>query len=146
MKWAESYLPEEPRVPCPSTCRCAPSSLHLQPPLTTWCPGCWLAGQLGWLLKPGGQGNLFSTMHTHSGKHTHTHTHTHTLTDSGKHTHTHTHILTGQWEKDGERSSHSLTPALQSGGGSGPQVPPRDESTQALLPQGVSTQALTRPG
>ena len=84
--------------------------------------------------------------HAHSLGQTHTHTHTHTLTDSGKHTHTHTHILTGQWEKDGERSSHSLTPALQSGGGSGPQVPPRDESTQALLPQGVSTQALTRPG
>lgn len=66
-------------LPHPSPCALPPyTSSPLSPPGV-------LAVQLGWLLKkPGGQGNLFSTMHTHSDKHTHTHT--------------------GQWGKDTERS------------------------------------------
>ena len=66
-------------LPHPSPCALPPySSSPLSPPGV-------LAVQLGWLLKkPGGQGNLFSTMHTHSDKHTHTHTHTHTHWAVGK--------------------------------------------------------------
>lgn len=108
-------------LPHPSPCALPPyTSSPLSPPGV-------LAVQLGWLLKkPGGQGNLFSTMHTHSDKHTRTHT--------------------GQWGKDTERSFCPLTPALQPGRGSGPQVFLLDESTQALPPQDMSTQVFPGPG
>ena len=73
---------EASALPHPSPCALpAYTSSRLSPPGV-------LAVQLGWLLKkPGGQGNLFSTLHTHTHTHARTHTHAHTHT----HTHTHTH-------------------------------------------------------
>ena len=91
-----------------------PSCLHLQSPLTAWGPGCaagLVAEEAWWSREP-------LQCHAHSHTHTHTHAHTHT----------------GQWGKDEERSFCPLTPALQPGRGSGPQVFPLDESTQALPP------------
>ena len=66
-------------LPHPSPCALPPyTSSPLSPPGV-------LAVQLGCLLKkPGGQGNLFSTMHTHSDKPPPTHTHTHTHWAVGK--------------------------------------------------------------
>ena len=71
-----------------------------------------------------------------------------TLTHTHMHARTHTHTHTRQWGKDAERSFCPLTPALQPGRGSGPQVFPLDESTQALPPQDMSAQSFpwARPG
>lgn len=69
-----------------------------QSPLTTWGPGC-AAGLVAESLVVKGTSSVPCAL-----------------------TQTNTHIHTGQWGKDTERSFCPLTPALQPGRGSGPQV------------------------